>query len=100
MLMWMVIVYTITIIVASALWYLSSRIGKFEWIRNRAQNDSKKIKIISWCLILALLVLITAVLNLANAAVCALYFADNNDRSGLLPLFALQNVKSGCIILI
>ena len=71
----MVIVYTTTIVVASALWYLSTRIGKFEWIRNLAQNDSKKIKIISGSLSLALVVLTTVVLNLANTAVCILYFA-------------------------
>lgn len=75
MLMWMVIVYTITIIVVSALWYLSSRVGKFNWLQSLAKNNSKKLKIISWCLILALLVLTTAVLNLVNAAVCTLYFA-------------------------
>lgn len=75
MLMWMLIVYAISIIICVALAYLSYCVSKFAYIKQRAGGNNKKIKVISGGIVLIIFALLWIVLNLVNAGVCTIYIA-------------------------
>ncbi len=87
MLIWVLIVYTVSIVICLALVYLSHCVGRFDYIKQYAKGNIKKTKIVSSCLILTFFVLIWIVLNLANAGVCTIYIAMFFGLSDLISHF-------------